>query len=156
MTAQYKTIADCFIAPYFVKKGSIIETGASPGPHLEPMNDEARSAFEAWYDEEIPEIDVKTKLPAKNVDGSLVMWKPHANYRTAVYMPTEAATVKLISEPAADDMTGTLDLASARFSQPGNGELRPAPDPVYAATPRGEDGTVILPAPIPKPAIKVG
>lgn len=150
MTAQYKALADTFISPYFVRKGSIFETEAPPGPHLVPVNAEARAAFERWYDEEIPEIDARTRLPVKASDGSIVMWKPHAKYRTAVYEPADAATVTLISEPSPSN-ADFLDLAQARFARAGNGELRPAADPVHAAGTTTEDGTTILVS-APKPA----
>ena len=146
-TPRYKALSDLFIAPYLVRKGSVFETASSPSHHMEPLNDEARAAMEVWYEEEIPEIDSKTGLPVRDpVSGEISMIKPHRKFRTVVYTPAEAAAVTLIAAPAADDMTGLLDLGTAKFARPGDGELRPAPDPVHA--PVGEDGTRII-APVP-------
>ena len=44
-------------ALWLLEKGSVIEMEGSPGPHLLPMNEEAKAAFEDWYKEEHPVFD---------------------------------------------------------------------------------------------------
>lgn len=151
----YKAISALFIAPYIVAKGSVFSSPASPSESWEPLNGPAWERKEAWFEEEIPEIDAKTRLPVKLADNSISMWKPHVKYRQAVYVEAEAATVTLLAEPPRDDMTGTLNLAEARYSKGTSGELMPAPDPVFTSMPQlGEDGSVILPASTPaKPKV---
>ena len=136
MTAQYRVLTDTFIAPYYVRKGSTIATASKPGPHLEPLNDEAREAFELWYDKSAINKRTGDPIMVANASGELVqkMCKPHAKYRQTTY--EEPARVgRTISTPAADDMTGTLDLAAARFSKAEVGELRPRPAQTPASAP---------------------
>ena len=143
----YKALGELFIAPHIVKKGAIFSSKASPAECWEPLNHPAWELKEAWFEEERPEIDAKTMLPVKLPDGTISMWKPHAKYRTAIWEQAEPAEVTLIMAPPPDDMTGTLDLAQARYAPGSSGELRPAPDPVYSSLPQvGENGEVILPA----------
>ena len=145
MGAKYLTLAPLFIAPYHVPKGAKIETDSPPNDSLHPLNAEAEAAMEAWYNEEWPELDPKTKAPILRADGTPATFKPHIKFKPmgASAPAGEAPTVRMIEAPRPDDLSGTLDLATARYAPGSNGELRPAPDPVFAQAAAGEDGSII-------------
>lgn len=133
---RYKALAPHYIAPHYIPKGAQFSTWAAPTHLVEALNDAATSMLELWYEEDHPAADEKGNklfLP----DGTPKMWKPHAGYRTAKYEAAEPAEVFDIVPPKPDDMTGTLDLATARFAQ-AVPQAMPAPDPVH--TPRSVEG----------------
>lgn len=100
MAPRYKVLEQSFFAPNLVEAGSIIETQATPGPHLYPLNDEARERFEAWLTEEYDEIDPTTRKPT----GKKL--RPHERYRRVEYTAGSQDTAELIAEPKHEDKVG--------------------------------------------------
>lgn len=127
---HYRALGPHYIAPHYITKGSKFRTWAAPTNFVEPLNDTARQMLEAWYEEEHPDADRQTGKKLYNADGTPVMWKPHEGFRRVQYVPGELPEVFDIEPPAPDDMTGTLDLAQARFAQ-ATPMARPAPDPIH-------------------------
>ena len=119
---KYRCLQDTFIAPFMFYKGSVIESAAPPGNHLQPLNAEAKARMEDWYNEEHEEVNERTG------EKTGKMFKPHWKFRPAVYVPGAQASAKLLKAPAKDDMTGVLNLATAQMSQQLNTDQRPGPE----------------------------
>ena len=49
MAPRYRLTQDSFFPPNKIPKDSVIEWTGTPGPHMEPMNEEAECALEAYY-----------------------------------------------------------------------------------------------------------
>lgn len=145
---QYRVIEPCFIAPHLLHPGSIIETNGSPGPHLVPLNAEAKSAWDAWLHEEVDEVDDKGKKTGAKI-------QPHLRYQ--VFTPNdeakpEAATVHIVSHPP-KDQAGSLDIsfAAAQLRQP-TADVRPPAAP-FSELPETDllgETKIIAAAPKPK------
>lgn len=121
MTARYRVSEKCFIAPYILETGSVIETDGPAAGYLEPLNEEATTAKEAWYNKEYKQLD-RT--------GKEVITKPNLNKRfEAPTDITERQQVKLITAPPPEDVGQSLSLAES--------QIRPASP---ALVPQG-DGT---------------
>lgn len=126
---RYKTLANCFIAPYYVKAGSVIEFTGEPGDQLEPLNDEAQAAMDAWYTKEFTYIDDKTGLE-KTV-------QPNIGKRPATVEAGEIHAFALVADPPKDDPKDILGLAEALAqrgtpageAQPGGAILMPVDKP---------------------------
>ncbi len=143
-TPQYKVLQDSFMEPNHVKAGSIIRTWGPPGPHLEPMNESAEKAMEAWYEEEHDEIDAKTgKATGQKV-------KPHLKFRvrTTYGDPGDRHAVELVSGPA-KDQPGSLSLAETLANPKVSTDQRPPPQQQF----RMPGSTVPRPADIPPEAL---
>ena len=48
--ARYRTLTKTFIAPHLLEEGTAftIDNSWEPGPHVEPLDEEAEAAFEAY------------------------------------------------------------------------------------------------------------
>lgn len=140
MTAQYRVLRAAFIAPHMLKPGMIIETDSPPADHLEPLNDEAKTAMEGYYNKKVEVLDEDGKVKR--------VFKPNEHKRPSIRDATEAATVSLISveeynEKAVVGVTQERVLANKT-----EGEIQPsetAPKPVKV-----DNHDTIL----PKPALK--
>lgn len=126
-TPRYKLLADSFFAPRMLLAGSIIATHASPGNHMEPLNEAAVARMEAWYDEEHPVIG-KDGKPTGDTH------RPHMKYKIQRYEPGEVHQVELLAEPKAADMTNSLSLAEVDQVRFKDTDQRPGP----AAVPEAE------------------
>jgi len=115
---EYKVLTNSFFEPDWVAAGSIVRTWATPGPHLDPLNDAAEAAMEAWYAEEVDEIDPKTKQPT----GKRI--RPHEHYRIRTYEAGEKFTHQVVSGPKADDV-GSLSLSETMVKK--STDQRPPP-----------------------------
>lgn len=155
-TPEYRTLEATFIAPHYIHAGSVIRTEGPPGPHLQPLNEEARSRMEEWLKEPHPEKDDKGKLTGQT-------HTPHEQYRRPDYVEADTHTVEIVSGPP-KDQPGSLDtsLAAAANLRPST-DQRPGPAPVFAdgssagvPPPSGavaDNGAVIVEAaPPPAPA----
>lgn len=100
MAPRYKVLEQCFFAPNLVEAGSIIETEATPGPHMAPLNAEAEARYEAWLTEEVDELDPKTRVPT----GKKI--RPHERYRRVAYVGAQQDTAEIISGPKKEDVVG--------------------------------------------------
>lgn len=155
-TPQYQVRDRCFIEPYLLHPGSIIETEGPPGPHLVPLNEEARAKFEAWLTEEIPERDDNGKL-VKNTDGSQRMYAPREKFRFALPKdgPTEApAEMTIISGPPKIGV-GVENTLAGKHLQRKLGEMRPPPAP-FSDVPAvaGDLGEVVIAHAAPRPKVR--
>lgn len=118
-TPRYRLLQDSFFAPKMVLAGSIIETHAPPGNHMEPLNDAATARMEEWYNEEVDELDDKARKTGEKI-------KPHMIYRTQLYEPGVLHNVDVLAEPRPDDMTNSLSLAGVD-QQKRDTDQRPGP-----------------------------
>lgn len=133
-----------FIAPENVPAGSVIETDAPPGPHLEPLNEAAELRMEEWYSEAFPAKDEKGKLLRGQFEY------PHAKYRVVAYSPGDQQTARIISGPPKDEgTTNPLSLAEIAARAPTvNTDQRPGPA-ANSRRVRAEEGAAIDLAPTP-------
>jgi len=115
---EYKVLTNSFFEPDWVAAGSIVRTWATPGPHLDPLNDAAEAAMEAWYTEEVDEIDPKTKVPT----GKRI--RPHEHYRIRTYEAGEKFTHQVVSGPKPDDVS-SLSLSETMVKK--STDQRPPP-----------------------------
>ncbi len=115
---EYKVLANSFFEPDYVPAGSIIRTWATPGPHLDPLNTAAEEAMEAWYSEEVDELDPKTKQKT----GKRI--RPHEAYRIKTYEAGEKFTHQVVSGPKPDDV-GSLSLSETMVKK--STDQRPPP-----------------------------
>lgn len=122
---QYFVKATTFIAPWRLQKGSVIETEMEPGPHLEPMNNEARAKMESFYLKEVDYIDDKG-LPQKI--------KPNFNKRPVTLEERAAAQVRLVSLPQQPQNSALQSLAEAQL-RPATEYTLPPPAVVLTAPP---------------------
>lgn len=121
---HYKVLENSFFEPNYVLAGSIVGTTASPGPHLEPVNDAAKARMEEWYREPFPEIDVKTKQPT----GKTIF--PHEDHRIRTYTAGERHQTTVVAAPQADAPTLALPQAAANLRI--NTDQRPGPAPGHS------------------------
>lgn len=117
---KYRLLQAAFFAPKYLQPGTIIATHASPGNHLEPLNEAAEQKLEDWYHEEYDEFDEKGKKTGQKV-------KPHLKFRIQRYEPGVVHSVEVLAEPKPDDMTDSLSLAAATTSNLRDTDQRPGP-----------------------------
>ena len=146
----------CFIEPYLLQPGSIIETEGPPGPHLVPLNDEATAKFEAWLTEELPERDENGRL-MKNPDGTQRMHRPREKFRFAMPSATPAeppAELTILSGPP-KMAVGVENTLAGKHLQRKLGEMRPPPAP-FSEVPQvaGNVGDVVIAHSAPKPKVR--
>jgi len=155
-TPQYQVRDRCFIEPTLLHPGSIIETEGPPGPHLIPLNDEAREKFEAWLSEELPERDENGKL-MKNADGTQRMHRPREKFRFALPSATpaeEPASMTIISGPP-KMVVGVENTLAGKHLQRKLGEMRPPPAPFSEPLPVAANvGDVVIAHAAPKPKVR--
>jgi len=141
-TPQYRLLAPAFFAPDLLEPGTIIATEAPPGPHLEPWNEAAKARFEVWLNEEVDEIDPRTK------DKTGKKLKPHAIYRRVDYVAADQQTATVIAPPEPADVMGST---LAELSQRKSTNQRPPPSRQFKTKSPVEDepkvATVIEAAP---------
>lgn len=132
---EYKVLANSFFEPDWVAAGSIVRTYATPGPHLDPLNDAASAAMEAWYSEEVEELDPKTKQKT----GKLI--RPHEMYRIRTYEAGEKFTHQVVSGPKPDEV-GSLSLSETMLKK--STDQRPPPSATRSRKPAvsPDDGPV--------------
>lgn len=135
---EYKVVEPCFIEPHLLQPGSIIRTWGPPGPHLFPLNPSAKEQMEAWFEEEIDEIDDRGQKTGHKI-------KPHGKYRFGVGFtePGEKHEVEIVSGPP-KETPGGLDtsLAAAQQRRPSE-ETRPPPAP-HAGQATDFTGSVVI------------
>ena len=98
---EYETLADMFVQPDLIRKGSVIRTFASPGPHLAPLNAAADAAFEKWYNEEAFEVDDHGKKTGRK-------FKHHEQFRTVKYKGADLAAVEVLTAPTEEKEGKTI------------------------------------------------
>jgi hypothetical protein len=125
-TPRYKLLADAFFAPRMLKAGSIIATHASPGNHMEPLNEAAEARMEEWYNEKHPVVGKDGKATGEH-------HHPHAKYKIQRYEPGEVHHVELLAEPKPQDMTDSLSLAEVDQVRYKDTDQRPGPEQVPEA-----------------------
>jgi hypothetical protein len=128
---QYRLLANSFFAPKYLLAGSIVETHAPPGNHMQPLNPAAEDRMEKWYHEEFDEFDDKGKKTGQKV-------KPHLKFRIQRFEPGVVHAVNVIAEPRPDDMTNSLSLAGAAANVRPDTDQRPGPAAVPEAAPVSE------------------
>lgn len=151
-TPRYRVLQDSFYEPDLVRAGSIIETSAPPGPHVEPLNRAAWERLEAWYEEEFDEIDNTGKKTGNKI-------KPHAQYRLRPYVEAQSYTTDLIEAPGADDDTKTLSVAEVALQKPTSQRPPPARKrraDVYVPPAEGETAKVLSAAAPPPVGVSGG
>lgn len=136
---RYRVTRKCFIAPYLVEKGSVIETDGPGAAYLEPLNAEAEAKMEAWYNKEYPVANALGEIT-----GS---YKPNLAKRPATMAQEVTQSVRLVSNPPVKDPKALI--AASELQRPlqpdlvAMGESEPAPQPT-------DDGTLIVSAAPPE------
>jgi len=125
-TPRYKLLQDSFFAPRMLLAGSIIATHASPGNHMEPLNEAAVAKMEEWYHQEFP-------LMGKDGKPTGETYKPRLKYKIQRYEPGEVHQVELLAEPKPQDMTNSLSLAEVDQVRFKDTDQRPGPEVVPEA-----------------------
>ena len=122
-TPQYTVLdkAGTFIGSTLIPAGSVIETDGPPGPHLDPLNDEAKARMQTWYDEEYPLYDDKFKRVV--VDGEPQFFQPHKEFEIRRYASGEAQTATVLAPPPRD--MKLLSLSEVLIKQ--DTDVRPPP-----------------------------
>lgn len=148
---QYTVRERCFIEPYLLHPGSVIETFGPPGPHLIPMNASAKAAMEAWYVEEVQEKAADGKM-VKNADGTPHMIRPHEQWRFLA--PKEGPAeerqgVTIISGPPKPNV-GVENTLAGKHLQRKLGEMRPPPAP-FSEVQSLDTGSVTITHAAPRP-----
>lgn len=137
----YRVVTPCFLEPFHFMDnnpagnsvGATIEWEGPPGPHLEPLNAEARERFEEWYDQAYPAKDEKGKV----IPGQFEY--PHQKYRTVEYSPGERNPVRIMeAAPRNDPGENPLSLAQLQLRQMPDTDQRPGPRLKAAAPPSGK------------------
>lgn len=152
---QYTVREKCFIEPYLLHPGSVIETFGSPGPHLMPMNAPAEAAMEKWYTEEIQERGDDGKL-VKNADGTPHMIRPHEKWRFLAPKTgpaDEPMSVNIISGPPKVNV-GVENTLAGKHLKRALGEMRPPPAPFSDLQPVGDTGGVVIAHAAPRPKVR--
>lgn len=152
---RYTVRERCFIEPYLLHPGSVIETFGDPGPHLVPMNTSAEEAMEKWYVQEVQEKDMDGKL-VKNADGSPHMIRPHEQWRFLAPKsgPTgEPVGVTIISGPPKVNV-GVENTLAGKHLQRKLGEMRPPPAPFSEVQVVGDTGAVTIAHAAPRPKVR--
>lgn len=90
MVAKYRVLQPAFIQPHFLKPGMIIETESPPADHLEPLNEEAEEAMEAYYKKEVKVLDPDTGEVKR-------IFHPNEGKRPSVKNSLTPATVNLVA-----------------------------------------------------------
>jgi hypothetical protein len=123
--AKYFVKQDMFVAPHFIRAGTEINYNGVPGDYLEPMDEEAEAAMEAWYSQSIVE-------PDRIVDGIMVpggIVYPNAKYRPLPQGEVlGAARVQVLAEPKAGADTG-VSLAEALMGPARTDPIPPSAEP---------------------------
>lgn len=128
MAPRYRLLADAFFAPDLVYAGSIIETYAPPGSHMEALNEEAREALELFYDEEFEFV-----ITDPQGEKRTIKHRPRQDLRPQPSAPGNAHSVTLLKGPDAAGGNG-LTLANLA-AQKRNTDQRPGPEPARAPVP---------------------
>ncbi len=149
---EYRTLAPSFFEPNLVPAGATVRFKGAPGPHLQPLNKAAYDRMEAWYNEEIDEIDVKTQRKT----GERI--RPHAQYRVAAFTPTDHHEAEVLSMPAHDDSKKLMTLAEAMNARARATDQRPGPAMELRGgyqPPLEADAVVEEIGPAPEPSVEV-
>lgn len=152
---KYTVRERCFIEPYLLDPGSVIETLMTPGPHLVPMNAAATEAMEAWYTEEVQERGEDGKL-VKNADGTPHMVRPHEKWRFLAPKTgpaQEPHSVTILSGPPKVDV-GVENTLAGKHLQRKLGEMRPPPAPFSELPSAGSTGEVVIAHAAPAPKVR--
>lgn len=101
--AQYKTNQKTFIAPHLLDEGVVftIDKNWVPGPHVEPMDDEAKEAYEAME---------KAREAAGHAPVTL---------HPAEALPSTVSSIDTPAAPAAPTLDLSLAEAAAGKGSPG-------------------------------------
>lgn len=153
---RYEVLTRTFIEPEMLAKGCIIEFEGAPGPHLFPLNEEAKARMESWYDEEYPFFDSEGEpVFYMNEAGERVqkMYHPHAQYRRVEAPKIERARFNLVEGPPGprqEDLNHTLAGLGLKQAtpdvRPGPDRMRSDPDPVLASISEDEPQVRVLKA----------
>lgn len=106
MTARYTLNTKTFIAPLLLEAGTVIEYDGEPGPHMDPMNDEANTALDAYFTKK-PEARL---TPEEHVEQA-------APTLAVVSAPSDAdapAGIVSLADPSAKATAGLTDGGSAK------------------------------------------
>jgi hypothetical protein len=120
---RYQTLEEIPTPQGILLPGAIIDFEGSPGPHLYPMNAEARQRLEDWYQEW---YEYDQALP----DGSKVKVRhqPHLQFQQRYQEPSVQHPISVVSAPASLSPKGQ---SLAEVSAPGMGRSsnvqRPGP-----------------------------
>lgn len=101
---KYRLLADHFFEPNMVGKGSIVEYDGEPNHQMEPLNDAAEAALEAWFDYELPVLDEKTGKQVI-VDGEKLTHRPRWQLRPPSQRPDAPRPLglRVLSSPTPTD-----------------------------------------------------
>lgn len=108
-----------FIGDVLHRQGSVIATDSSPGPHLKPLNKEAKARMEAWYEESVEYTTYK-----ESGEPEMKLAYPHRRFRIKENAPGVQASADLIRGPRRDD-PGGLSLGETLVGK--NTDQRPGP-----------------------------
>jgi len=131
---QYRLLADRFFEPDLVGKGSIIEYDGVPDEKMEPLNDAARAALDAWFEEEFPLIDEKTGQRVREHTGEFALHKPRASLRPLDQQanPPRAAGIRVLQTPKPAELNENASLAAMATTAPKEW-TRPGPENIAGA-----------------------
>lgn len=135
--AIYRTLQPCFIAPQHYPAEAVIHYNGPPGPHLEPIDDEAKAAMEVYWAEN-PHASLN---PVEGLDKT---------------MQAEPITSSLIRGPLpSGEMAGNLAVPGPR--QQGLGEVgSPGLAPTTSVKPASPEEVAALVAAGAIPAFRAG
>lgn len=128
-TPLYRVLTQSFFAPDTVEPGTVIGFTGTPGAHLEPLNDAARARMEDWYNEEVDELDPRTRDPTGR------KLKPHAKFRFGgAQAPSVEPVMSVVSLPAPDAEENKIQTLAQMAAAKKATDQRPPPTPVPKAT----------------------
>lgn len=119
MPAQYQLKEKAFFAPNLLPAGTVITYDGSPGHHLDPLNEEAVARMEAWYEEEMPELNEKGERTGRKV-------KLHAMHRFAPQDAPEVFGVTVDALPV-EENEKVMSLAEIITAGKASTNQRPPP-----------------------------
>lgn len=102
--ALYRLLTAAFIAPNRYAEGTIVNFTGVPGPHMEPLDDDARKALAAYY--------------KKNPDATL---NPLGSFGASA--PGDAATAEVVTAAPAPAVVDLGNLANPGKAAPGPTEV---------------------------------
>ncbi len=125
----YRLLSDRFFEPEVVGKGSIIEYDGVPDHEMEPLNELATAAQQAWFEQEFLLLDDDKRKPILDHKGEKQYHQPRLDLKPPEQRPDAArpAGIRVVATPTVAETHANATVAAMEYA-PAKEWARPAPE----------------------------